>query len=88
LLQAVGRGDVSTAGRLLHNVLQPAAQRLSPWVARLKEDFEQLGFAGHQMSGSGTSYFGWSISAGHARRAASRLRSLGWRNVYVVRGRL
>jgi 4-diphosphocytidyl-2-C-methyl-D-erythritol kinase len=88
LLQAVRRGDLGTAGQLLHNALEPAAQRLSPWVARLKDDFQRLGFAGHQMSGSGTSYFGLSTSAGHARRAASRLRSLGWRTVYVVRGRL
>ena len=86
LVEALRRGDLSAAGRGLHNALQPAAEQLSPWIGRMKDHFEQLRFAGHQMSGSGTSYFGLSPNAGHARRAAARLRGLGWSNVYVVRG--
>jgi 4-diphosphocytidyl-2-C-methyl-D-erythritol kinase len=88
LVEAVRRGDLRSAGRLLHNTLEPAALRLSPWIAQLKEDFQRLRVVGHQMSGSGASYFGWCANFGYARRAASQLRGLGWKNVYVVRGRL
>ena len=86
IVEALRRGDVCIAGQELHNALQPPAERLSPWIGRMKQHFAQLGFAGHQMSGSGTSYFGLSPTAGHARRAAARLRGLGWDNVYAVRG--
>ncbi len=86
LIAALCRGDLCAAGRHLHNALQPAAEQLSPWIARMKEDFDRLGLAGHQMTGSGASYFGLCLSARQARRAGARLRSLGWRNVYVVSG--
>jgi 4-diphosphocytidyl-2-C-methyl-D-erythritol kinase len=86
IVEALRRGDVPAAGQGLRNALQPPAERLSPWIGRMKQHFAQLGFAGHQMSGSGTSYFGLSPTAGHARRAAARLRGLGWSNVYTVRG--
>ncbi len=86
LIAALRRGDLSAAGRRLHNALQPAAEQLSPWIDQLKEDFARLDLAGHQMSGSGTSYFGLCRSAGQARRAGARLRSLGWSSVYIVTG--
>jgi 4-diphosphocytidyl-2-C-methyl-D-erythritol kinase len=86
LVEALRRGDVRAAGRALHNALQPAAELLSPWIHRMKEDFGRLKLAGHQMSGSGTSYYGLCASAAQARRAGAQLRSLGWRNVYVVSG--
>ncbi len=86
LVAVLRRGDLTAAGRQLHNALQPAAEQLSPWIARLKEDFERLALAGHQMSGSGTGYFGLCRSARQARCAGARLRGLGWNSVYVVTG--
>ena len=62
------------------------SERCKPWIAQLKEDFARLDLAGHQMSGSGTSYFGLCRNARQARQAGARLRSLGWSNVYVVNG--
>ena len=80
LVDALRRGRTSRAGKLLYNGLQPAAESRSPWIARLREEFSRLNFLGHQMSGSGTSYFGLCQHARHARQLAARLRQrgIGW----------
>jgi len=75
LAEAVQRGDATAAGRRLRNGLQQAAAKLTPWIDRLKQEFDQLGMLGHQMSGSGSSYFGLCRSARQARRLAARLRA-------------
>ena len=46
LVQALRRGDVRDAGRLLWNRLQPAAERLSPWIKRLRKTFADQDFWG------------------------------------------
>jgi 4-diphosphocytidyl-2-C-methyl-D-erythritol kinase len=85
LLEALRAGDLPVAGRSLFNRLEPAAAELSPWIERLRNEFAQSGFIGHQMSGSGTSYFGLCHNLAHARRAASRLRGRKVGEVYAVR---
>lgn len=75
ILKAAQHGNASLVGRLMFNRLQHAAERLSPWIGRLCTAFDRQGFLGHQMSGSGTSYFGVCRHAGHARRIAGRLRT-------------
>ncbi len=85
LVEALGQGDWKQTGRRLCNRLQPAARRLSPWVARLEREFDQLDLPGHGMSGSGTSYFGVCRNARHARRSAGRLRAKGFDVVFAVR---
>jgi 4-diphosphocytidyl-2-C-methyl-D-erythritol kinase len=85
LLEALRAGDLPVAGRSLFNRLEPAAAELSPWIERLRNEFAQSGFIGHQMSGSGTSYFGLCHNLAHARRAASRLRGRRVGEVYAVR---
>lgn len=85
LLEALHAGDLSVAGRSLFNRLQPAAAELTPWIDRLQREFADGDFLGHQMSGSGTSYFGLCHNLGHARRAASRLRGRGVGQAYAVR---
>jgi 4-diphosphocytidyl-2-C-methyl-D-erythritol kinase len=74
---ALQQGDAVGVGRNLHNRLQSAAAALSPWIDRLRTTFDRLCCLGHQMSGSGTSYFGICHHARHARRVAARLRSEG-----------
>ncbi len=81
---ALQRGDAAAVGRYLHNRLQPAAAALSPWIDRLRNVFDRLSCLGHQMSGSGTSYFGICHHAGHARRVAARLRGEGFGFVAVA----
>ena len=81
LLVALRRGDVARAGLLLVNRLQETAESLSPWVGRLRREFSDTDCVAHQMSGSGTSYFGVCRSALHARRVAARLQA---RNIGCV----
>ena len=84
MVDAFRRGALATAARLLHNRLQTAAERLSPWVARLKQEFNRIDCLGHHMSGSGTSYFGICRTARHARRAAGLLRARQVGGVYAL----
>ena len=82
LLRAARGGNIAEFGRLLHNRLQPAAEQLSPWIERLRREFGRLDFLGHQMSGSGSSYFGICRNARHARRLAGQLRQADLGIVY------
>ncbi|MFO7904340.1 MAG: 4-(cytidine 5'-diphospho)-2-C-methyl-D-erythritol kinase [Planctomycetota bacterium] len=75
LVAALRQGDSGSVARHLFNRLEPAAARLTPWIARLRRVFGHLDCLGHQMSGSGTGYFGICRHARHARRVAARLRS-------------
>lgn len=84
LVAALRRGDAAQVGHLLHNRLQEPARALCPWVERLRREFDRLDFLGHQMSGSGTSYFGICRHARHARRAARQLRSLALGSVFAA----
>ncbi|MGH7135416.1 MAG: 4-(cytidine 5'-diphospho)-2-C-methyl-D-erythritol kinase, partial [Pirellulales bacterium] len=86
LLAALREGSLFGAARCLHNALQAAAEKLSPWIARLSHEFGRLDFLGHRMSGSGTSYFGLCRHARHARRLAACLRARGVGRVYAVQG--
>jgi len=85
ILDAVRCGDAASVGRLLFNRLEEAAERLSPWIERLRIAFGRLDCLGHQMSGSGTSFVGICRHADHARRVASRLRAAGWGAVFAAR---
>ena len=69
-------GNAAEVSRRMINTLEPAAAELTPWIATLRAAFEKQDVLGHQMSGSGSSYFGLCRSARHARRVASRLRSM------------
>jgi len=62
-------------GRWMFNRLQSAAASLSPWIERLRTVFDKLDFLGHQLSGSGSAYFGVCRHAQHARRLATILRT-------------
>ena len=63
--------------RLLLNDLQGPAERLNDEVRQLREHFSKLPVLGHQMTGSGTSYFGICASLQQARVIAARLRAVG-----------
>jgi 4-diphosphocytidyl-2-C-methyl-D-erythritol kinase len=65
--------------------LEEAAERLSPWIQRVRTAFGRLDCLGHQMSGSGTSFVAVCRHAAHARRIAARLRAAGLGAVFATR---
>lgn len=71
--------------RGMFNGLQAAARTLTPWIDRLQGEFSGCDVVGHQMSGSGTSYFAVCRDARQARRLGARLRTRNVGTVYVVR---
>ena len=83
-LDALRRGDWRRMGRRITNRLEPAAERLSPWIERLRSEFASLDCVAYGMSGSGTSYFGLCRHARHALRVARRLQANGAGSVFAV----
>ena len=75
LQSALRGGSWSEIKSALVNHLEEPAARLTPWIGRLRQEFERAGCIAHQMSGSGSSYFGICENARHARRVAGGLRS-------------
>ncbi len=76
IIEALKQGNSAEIGRCLFNRLEEPAAKLTPWIAKLKSAFESIDCLGHQLSGSGSSYFGVFRSKHHAMRAARRLRSM------------
>jgi len=72
---ALAGGQAREVGQLMHNRLQPAAATVSEWISVLQDCFAKENLVGHQMSGSGSSYFGLCHSGRSARRVAARLRA-------------
>jgi len=72
--KAVTAGQVEEIGRLLHNRLQPVAERLCPALTHFRDRLAALAPAGHLMSGSGSSLFALCRNRAEARRLAHALR--------------
>ena len=85
LSSALRRGTINDLGRWMGNRLQAAAAVLSTWIGRVQSEFAELDFLGHQLSGSGSAYFGVCRHAQHARRLAAVLESRQLGLVYVTR---
>lgn len=64
--------DPSALRAQLENDLEPAAIRLCPSIARLREQIESLGASAVGMSGSGATIFGVFDSIAHANEAQQR----------------
>ena len=79
---ASSRTDVSDG---MFNRLQAAATNLSPQVEQMAEHFERADVLGHQLSGSGSCYFGVCRDAQHLRRTASMLQSRNLGEVFIAR---
>ncbi|MGQ0634900.1 MAG: 4-(cytidine 5'-diphospho)-2-C-methyl-D-erythritol kinase [Planctomycetaceae bacterium] len=84
LAREIGRGRLERMARSFHNTLQEPAERLNPEVTRLRRWFSRQPFAGHLMSGSGSSYFGLCRSRTQALQLASRLRAARLGDVFVA----
>jgi 4-diphosphocytidyl-2-C-methyl-D-erythritol kinase len=79
------RGDRFAVLSQMRNALQKSASSLSTWVEKTTMAFNKLDFIGHQLSGSGSAYFGVCRHAQHARRLANILRTWQLGTVYATR---
>jgi 4-diphosphocytidyl-2-C-methyl-D-erythritol kinase len=79
-LSHAARGQWGALRHHLRNDLAPAAEALTEWMPRLRQALARQDLWGHQMTGSGSSWFGLCRSARQARRVAARLRAqgMGW----------
>lgn len=84
LLAALANGRQSDAAANFVNDLQTPASEISPFISAMSRDFAALDPIVHQMSGSGSAYFGWFRNAAHARHAAGRLKHRGYPHVWHV----
>lgn len=84
LVEALAAGDRRRLSNLIHNRLQEAAARLTPWIGKLERLLADEDCLAAQMSGSGSSYFGICRHALHARRVARRLQTRDIGQVYAV----
>jgi 4-diphosphocytidyl-2-C-methyl-D-erythritol kinase len=84
LLSNLAKGDQTSAAHALHNGLQAAAVELCPAIRQLESTFANLDVIAHQMSGSGTAYFGWCRSEAAAHAAAEQLTHLALAQVFVA----
>jgi 4-diphosphocytidyl-2-C-methyl-D-erythritol kinase len=73
LIQSLKKGDSAGVGKRLFNRLETFANELTPAIAELRNEFLDLNCLGHQMSGSGSSYFGIFNNYVDAKRAATKL---------------
>ena len=72
-VQSVQGGNLNQIGNHLFNRLQKFASPLTRQIGILRTEFNRLSCRGHQMSGSGSSYFGVFANTRTARQAAQRL---------------
>lgn len=84
LLESLRRGSIAGAASWMNNRLQDAAARLCPAIKRLGMAFASLGCYAHQLTGSGSAYFGVMRSACHARRAAAILGAANFGPVFTT----
>jgi 4-diphosphocytidyl-2-C-methyl-D-erythritol kinase len=84
MVEHVRRSGVWDAGRWMHNSLEAAAARLSPWIDKLRRAFVSLGCSGQVMTGSGSAYVGVMRTAARARRTARLLTRMNLESVFVT----
>jgi 4-diphosphocytidyl-2-C-methyl-D-erythritol kinase len=85
LAGALGRGNLNQLAKWMDNRLEAAAAVLSREMEGIRKAFAELGCLGHQLSGSGSAYFGICRHAQEARRLATALESRQLGHVYVTR---
>ena len=62
------------------NRLQEAAREMAPWLEGMESAFQKVGALLHQLTGSGSAYYGLFATHAEARKAAARLKgmNIGW----------
>ncbi len=85
MLRVLNCANARKIAGAMHNGLETSARALTPWISRISYQFSQLGSLGHQMSGSGTSYFGLFANPTTAQRA-TRILQVRLPNTFVFMG--
>lgn len=73
-----------TIAQLMFNRLEQAAASLTPWLKSIARRMDELVVCGHQMSGSGTSYFALCRNKRHAMHVAAKLRATRLGQVFAA----
>lgn len=73
LIDAIQSGNNNAIQASIVNRLEPAASQLTGWIERIRNAFDGLQSTAHQLSGSGSCYFGLFSNRKLLRNAASRL---------------
>ncbi|WP_442482705.1 4-(cytidine 5'-diphospho)-2-C-methyl-D-erythritol kinase [Aeoliella sp. SH292] len=81
----MGAGCSAAAWRpYVRNCLQAAATKLSAWMERIARVMDEMPVVAHQMTGSGSAYFGVCRTWREARRLAQALRGGPWQSVIAT----
>ncbi len=75
LIDSIQQSSIANTGARMFNRLQQFAEPMTDQIGRLVKEFSRLNCVGHQMSGSGSSYFGVFSNFRVAKLAAERLSS-------------
>ena len=86
LVSALRAGNHRRAKDLMFNRLQPAAASVDSVVEKMSALMDATGTIAHQLSGSGSAYFGWFASTKAAQVAAGKLRAQGIAHVWQAKG--
>jgi 4-diphosphocytidyl-2-C-methyl-D-erythritol kinase len=84
MVQSLQCGNLRRIGSHFLNRLGDPAIRLCPQVEQLSKEFARLPVSGHQMSGSGTSYFGLCSHREQALHLKGRLGERGLGSIFAV----
>lgn len=82
LQQALREGDAAAIARNMFNRLQEPAESLCHQIRDVRGKCGEFACVGHQMSGSGSSYFAICRNARQAQRMTGAMRSAGMGQVY------
>ena len=85
LANCMRTGDRRDLAQYLKNDLENPAVDTTPWIGRLRKEMNESGCVAHQMTGSGSAYFGICHHRRHAQAVASRMRSKGYSRVFELR---
>ncbi len=84
LAEHLQHGRISCIANQLHNALRQPAEALNSEMKNLRRRFQKLPVLGHEMSGSGTAYYGLCCSRGQAFALARRLQATGDCQAFAV----
>ena len=82
LARCLRQRDYGELKKFLNNDLEKPAADQSRWVETMRRDMADCGAVAHQMTGSGSAYFGICRHRRHQRIVAERLRHRGYEHVY------